>query len=116
MNSLICIFNRKHYLILMTYVLQMRLNDVNGCKGPYHIRKRCPKLASLANETAKKKEAFNYNDNFLRIIIPKFQSNNNRDNFQYYNNGNGYNHSKYFPLNQRPNQYTPMEEQEDFKI
>ena len=25
------------------------------CKGPYHIRKRCPKLASLVNENEKKK-------------------------------------------------------------
>ena len=27
------------------------------CGGPYHIRKRCPKLASLANENERRKQA-----------------------------------------------------------
>ncbi|CAF1174331.1 unnamed protein product [Adineta steineri] len=80
------------------------------CKGPYHIRKRCPKLAALANENEKKRRTVNHTEQQSTTFV----SNNYRDNSYYYsnkhqnqysNNSNGYNYPKSASVNQRSFRY-----------
>ena len=86
------------------------------CKGPYHIRKRCPKLASLANENEKKRRAFNYSEQKGNADNHSgFQSNNIRDNRPNYHNGNGYPNSKSSPFNQRLHGFTANERPRGFR-
>ncbi|CAF4500350.1 unnamed protein product, partial [Rotaria sp. Silwood2] len=86
------------------------------CKGPYHIRKRCPKLAALANENEKKKRTTNYNEQQSYMNNHStYLSNNVQDNIRYYNNTrNGYNQPKSAPPNQRPFQYAVNEKSREF--
>ncbi|CAF3421570.1 unnamed protein product [Rotaria sp. Silwood1] len=85
------------------------------CRGPYHIRKRCPKLASLANENEKKKRTTNYiTQQHYMNNHSTYLSNKSRDYVQSNNNGNGYQQPKSAPPNQRPFQYTTNEKRRDF--
>ncbi|UJR23877.1 hypothetical protein I4U23_026849 [Adineta vaga] len=69
------------------------------CKGPYHIRKRCPKLITLANEKERLKRANNLQQQQQQVsmntpysIFPNISPNNSQYSFnsQYYYQTNGY--------------------------
>jgi len=68
------------------------------CKGPYHIRKRCPKLATLANENEKKKRIMNNFEQQRYMDKNSYRHSNN-------NNINGRNYPKSAPPNQHPFRY-----------
>ncbi|CAF0961898.1 unnamed protein product [Rotaria magnacalcarata] len=85
------------------------------CKGPYHIRKRCPKLAALSNDYEKKKRLFNSSEHqyYTNNSLP-FSSNNSREKSYYNNSYNGYNHSKSASSNQRSLRYVANEKSSEF--
>jgi hypothetical protein len=72
------------------------------CKGPYHIRKRCPKLASLANEQEKRKQMNNEQQGYME------------DHSSYY--PNTFRENSYYPPQmynaQHYNEYYPASEQQ----
>jgi hypothetical protein len=83
------------------------------CKGPYHIRKRCPALATLSNETQRKKRAMNYSnqewnmDDYYHSMSNYYQDNANwRSNKNNHSYNNGRNHPNSAPPNQQPFRYT----------
>lgn len=85
------------------------------CKGPYHIRKRCPKLASLANETEKKKRVINRveqptpNNNRMAFVSNNFQDNAYSNYYRY-----GYNPSKSTSSDQYSSRYVANEKSREF--
>ena len=85
------------------------------CKGPYHIRKRCPKLAALSNDYEKKRRVFNNSEqqSYMNNYLP-FSSNNFREKSYYNDNQNAYNHSKFASSNQRSHQYVANEKSREF--
>ncbi|UJR24938.1 hypothetical protein I4U23_006302 [Adineta vaga] len=72
------------------------------CKGPYHIRKRCPKLALLAHEKEKKKRSMNHPNQQQQQIT--FVGNNSNSSSNMYHT-NGYHHPQSAPVNQQPFRY-----------
>lgn len=64
------------------------------CKGPYHIRKRCPKLISLANEKEKAK----------RVTVPNQQITNNNQ-YEIYRNNPQYPFYQQYYYPPQPNFY-----------
>ncbi|CAF1021216.1 unnamed protein product [Adineta ricciae] len=79
------------------------------CKGPYHIRKRCPTLASLAHEKERKKRLDNHSEQQKTPFIGNnFNSSPNTNYRQLSNYTNGHqrnNQPKSAPTNQRPFRY-----------
>jgi hypothetical protein len=83
------------------------------CKGPYHIRKRCPKLATLAHENDKKiRTTNNHNQQVYTDNRSQFPTNNFQEDYYYYSNTHGqYNHPNEHnypqsaPPNHRPFRY-----------
>ena len=93
------------------------------CKGPYHIRKRCPKLATLAYEENKKQRTVNNSDQQYQMDNrSQGSSNHSRDGGYYYsnkhgryynnNNVNGYTQPKSAPPNQHTYEFYNSNEQQ----
>jgi hypothetical protein len=84
------------------------------CHGPYHIRKRCPKLAALSNERQKKKRGINQQWDMNGYYTST--SNYYQDNSNWYSNKNhGYNYPKSAPPNQQQQlRYTTQDGSREF--